>query len=86
MNKKDLETNYTSFLINTAKIIANHLSDTMPTDYINQLNDNNQMSIENSQEIVEIKQVKSCDKNKILLWLSIGFLIILLLNGGNKNV
>lgn len=85
MNKRDYEKNYTKFLLNSAKIVANHLSDTMPNDYINQLNDSNQVSVD-SQEFVEIKQVKSYDKNKILLWLSIGFLVILLLNGGSKNV
>ena len=85
MNRKDYERNYAQFLINSAKIVANHLSDTMPNDYINQLNDSNQVSVD-SQEVVEVKQIKGYDKNKILLWLSIGFLIILLLNGGNKNV
>ena len=86
MNRRDYEKNYAKFLINSAKIVANHLSDTMPNDYINQLNDSNQISVEDNQEIVEVKQIKSYDKNKILLWLSIGFLVILLLNGGNKNV
>lgn len=83
MNKKDLETNYTSFLINTAKIIANHLSDTMPNDYINQLDKKTDIE---TTEIIEVKEVKKFDKNNILLWLSIGFLLILLANGGNKNV
>lgn len=83
MNKKDLETNYTSFLINTAKIIANHLSDTMPNDYINQLDKKTDIE---TTKIIEVKEVKKFDKNNILLWLSIGFLLILLANGGNKNV
>ena len=83
MNKKDLKTNYTSFLINTAKIIANHLSDTMPNDYINQLDKKTDIE---TTEIIEVKEVKKFDKNNILLWLSIGFLLILLANGGNKNV
>ena len=83
MNKKDLETNYTSFLINTAKIIANHLSDTMPNDYINQLDKKTDVQ---TTEIIEVKEIKKFDKNNILLWLSIGFLLILLANGGNKNV
>ena len=82
MTKKDYERNYAQFLINSAKIIADNLSQNslefkgakIKQEPVNQTEKDEVVQY----EIIEQKPLIS---NNLLLWLGIGFLILLVLRG-----